>query len=685
MRTGYYFGLAKEGIRKNKRLYFPYLFTCMGMVMMCYILSALSENPNMSTFKGGGEIGFFLHLGTYIIVVFSAFFLFYSHSFLIRRRKKEFGLYSVLGMGRRDLAKILLWENLISTGVALGGGLVFGILFSKLAEVGLLNVLDREINLKLWVSTQSILSTTVEYLIVFFLIFLNALRQIRFASVISLLGSEKSGEKPPKGNWFLAIAGLGILVFAYYIAVTIKDPIAAVMLFFAASIMVIVATYLLMIAGSVFFCRLLQKNKKYYYKTKHFISVSSMVYRMKRNGAGLATICILATMILVMISSTSCLYLGNEDALRYRYPKEINVMMYADSQEILGEGNYQQTLDVLRRLAVDNGAQITEENCFRCGIVSGVKKGNSIQTDVEEYGSRTLGELNNMVLIYFIPIADFNKENGVSIELEKDEIAIYGSGLTFPEDELNYADAKTFRIKHRLTAEEMGISEALQSSFVDEDIIQTIYIFVSDLEEGLGNLTDRVNATGDKEIQFSLGFSFDTGLSKSEQVTFLHNYKDAYLRQEFPVMRSYVEGREYLRSDFFVTFGGLFYLGIMLSIVFTIAAVLIIYYKQISEGYEDQNRFDIMQKVGMTQKEIKSSINSQMLTVFFFPLTLAGIHICFAFPIIHKLLILFGLDNVTLFAITSFISFLLFGLMYLGVYKITSNAYYRIVSHMMNE
>ena len=338
MRVGFYPKLAWNGIRKNKRLYTPYILTCIGMIMMYYIIIFLSDSPLLNEIAGGETAQNMLGMGTWVIAVFACIFLFYTNSFLIRRRKKEFGLYNILGMGKRNIAVILLWETLIIAAISLTAGCAAGIAFSKLAELGLLNIIRGDVEYSLTVSWGSIGKVCIIFPVIFVCIFLNSLRQIHTANPVELLHSENAGEKPPKGNWMLGILGIVLLGAAYYLAVTIREPLSALTWFFVAVIMVIIGTYLLFISGSVLFCRILQKNKSYYYKSTHFVSVSSLVYRMKRNGAGLASICILGTMVLVMHSSTACLYFGAEDSLRTRYPRNISVnFSWADAEGMNNE------------------------------------------------------------------------------------------------------------------------------------------------------------------------------------------------------------------------------------------------------------------------------------------------------------------------------------------------------------
>ena len=333
MGIGFYPHLAWDGIRKNKRLYLPYILTCTGMVMMFYIIAFLAGDTMLKTVRGGSFVTEMLGLGTYVIMIFAVIFLFYTNSFLMKRRKKEFGLYNVLGMGKGNLARILFWESVQIAFISISTGLVFGMAFAKLGEIAVMHAINRENNYNIKVNAEALLMTLKVFGAIYVLLFFNMVRQIKMSNTVELLKSDNKGEKTPKANWFIALCGVVILGGAYYIAVTIGDPITALSMFFVAVIMVIIGTYLLFIAGSVTLCRILQKNKHYYYKTNHFVSVSSMLYRMKRNGAGLASICILCTMVLVMLSSTVCLYTGEEGVIRNRYPKDIDITVTFDDYE----------------------------------------------------------------------------------------------------------------------------------------------------------------------------------------------------------------------------------------------------------------------------------------------------------------------------------------------------------------
>ncbi len=672
MKLGFYQKLAADGIRKNKRMYLPYILTCIIMVMMDYLIFHLHYSRTVGNMRGGEQTQTILGLGGWVIAVFAGIFLFYTNSFLIRRRKKEFGLYNILGMERRHLGIILFWENLF---VAVGSilvGMAAGILFSKLAELALCNVLKETVSFAVSFAPQAVKDTSIVFGVIFLLIFINGLRQVFFTSALALMKSENYGEKPPKANWLFGIAGVVLLGIAYWLAVSIRDPLTAIFIFFLAVIMVIAATYLIMIAGSVMFCRILQKNKSYYYKPAHFVSVSSMVYRMKRNGAGLASICILATMVLVMISSTASLYFGSEDALRTQFSREMNVSARFADMNGFAEENIAGIKGAIEKEAANAGMTIQNAYDFTYATVAGALIGNEVEVDRNAFeGSLAMG-LDSLHVFYFLPISVYNAQTGSNVTLEQDEAIISSSQTSYKESTLTFKRAATLRVK-----EVVKSPEDLNFGYEPSPVI---VVYVEDMHYACDGLATMMDAGMGTFLGMGWEFHFDTGLSGEEQIAAGQQLRDNLGQYGFRYERCLIESREANRADFLAGFGGLFFLGILLSIVFIIAAVLIIYYKQISEGYEDQARFDIMKKVGMTGKEIRKSINSQLLTVFYLPLVLAGLHICFAFPIIRKLLQLFGLVNWKLFAGVSLLCFAIFSLFYAVIYRITSNAYFNIVN-----
>ena len=537
-----YARLAWDGIRKNKRLYLPYILTCVGAVTMYYMMRELRDSPLLESMKGGGSSRMILGLGTWVIAVFSLLFLFYTYSFLIRRRQREFGLYHVLGLGKRHIALLCALETLFTAAIALVAGLAAGVGLSFAVELGLRSTMRAAVDFAFSINGGALLQTALLYLAIFLLILLSTLVKVGRGSAMSLLRSENYGEKPPKANVFVAVLGAVLLAVAYVMAVSIQEPLQAMLLFFAAVILVILATYLLFIAGSVALCKALQKNRNYYYQPRHFVSVSSMAYRMKRNGAGLASICILATMVLVMLSSSACLYFGAEDSLNATYPTEFDVTVSVSDPA---------TVPNLEKALNEAGAP---------------------------YG-----------------------------------VAVWQQG----------------------TLEQWEDGAEWSAAF----------------DTGLS-----------RERQLALGRAISSALNNPETTW---GYSTAF--------------RAEAADEFYGTYGSLFFIGIILSVLFICAAVLIIYYKQLCEGYEDQPRFAIMQKVGMTAADIRRSVNSQLLTVFFLPLAGAALHMAFAFPMIRRMLLLFRLTNTGLFVATALISFAVLTVVYTLVYKATSNAYYRIV------
>lgn len=650
---------------------------------MFYIISYLHYSDSVAAMRGGAIVQTMLNLGTITVGIFSCIFLFYTNSFLIRRRKKEFGLYHILGMGKRNIARILFWETMLTALISLVIGIGFGILFSKLAELGMLRLMHAQATYSMQISPDSILFTITVFGCIFILLFFNALRQIHFSGAISLIRSENVGEKPPKGNWILGILGLGCLVVAYYLAVTVADPVSALGMFFIAVILVIFGTYLIMIAGSVLFCRLLQKNKHYYYKANHFVSISSMVYRMKRNGAGLASICILATMVLVMLSTTVSLYFGMDDVLSNRYPYQFNTTVSYNSFDTMSDEN---TASILK-LASDamDKYECTQSNVsdYRSACFYGYLIDNDFVCDAKfDSHSETTNYLEG-TMFYFVPLSDYNKMMGTNETLASDEALLFSTRYSdYNESTISFEHGMTYTIKKQIDKFRPDGNSMANISTTFVLIVPDIHAAVDAIAALPGN---------EKSVYFYWHYNFDTNLNRDDQILLANDlsstisdfFTQSY-KQNTGIKSCQFESRAANYEDFFADFGGLFYLAIVLSIVFLLAAVLIIYYKQISEGYEDQARFDIMQKVGMTKREIKKSINSQLLTVFFLPLVGAGIHLIFAFPMIRKILLLFNLTNLHLYTIVTLISFGAFALFYTIVYRITSNAYYHIVSGASN-
>ena len=674
MKRGFFFKLALDGMRKNKRLYLPYLLTCAGMVMMFYILYGLAKSPLMETMRGGNTMSVILMLGTIVITLFSLLFLFYTNSFLARRRNKEFGLYNILGMNKRNLSRILLWETVLCALFSLIVGLASGILFFKLAELFLLHMAGAEADFTLRISPKGVLGAVLFFGVIFAMLMVVSLARLHISRPLDLLKSEAAGEKPPKANWLFALAGVVILGVAYYLAVTIESPLTAVMLFFAAVLMVIVATYLLFIAGSVALCKLLQKKKGYYYRPNHFVSVSSMSFRMKRNGAGLASICILATMVLVMLSSTSCLYFGGSDALRGRYPYDVMTCTEFDAPADCTPAAREQVSAILADAA---GSQ--EQILYKVLSTSGTFENGIL--DVGSFDRQIVASsasvLDLVRSVCILPLSDYNRLAGTDRTLAPGEALLWSSGKRYDYDFFAVKDCRTLQIREKL--------DDLPFRIPTSSILGTTYfVIVPDWDDYCAEIHKYVTGLGNEMISADtelLGCINLPGMSAEEQCDVQNTISAAVQDIKDPGWIYFrASSLADNRSDYFGTYGSLFFLGIILSIVFIAAAALIIYYKQLSEGYEDQSRFDVMQKVGMTKKEIRSAINSQVLTVFFVPLLLAGVHLAFAFPFVQKIIRLFGVFNTPLLILTSVICFFAFALFYVFVYRRTAKAYYSIVS-----
>ena len=673
--TGLYLRLAASGIRKNGRTYIPYILTCSGMIMMFYIIGFLTYGDFLNNVRGGNLMSEMLGFGVVVMVVFSAIFLFYTNSFLIKRRKKELGLYNILGMGKLNIARIMIWETLIIFAVSMTAGIGVGILFSKLAMLGAAKMLGEQAAVGFEVNPFVMVLALIFYGIIFFLILLNSLRQVFRARPIELLHSESAGERPPKARVIPALLGLVLLGTAYYMAITIKEPIMAVFAFFLAVLMVIVGTYLLFIAGSVAYCKLLQKNKNYYYKTNHFISVSQMAYRMKRNGAGLASICILSTMVLVTLSSTICLYAGEERMLQQRYPRDIILSPHTVEAEAIPP-----FIDYVHKKVSGYGEQIQNELYYPYLNITGKFVDGEVLMS-PRYDANLIDDVRS---IYIIPADEYSRITGDDPGLSEGEAAIYCKLQPYNYDSIKLDEFGTFNIKKRLENFELIGNDVA-------NVMPSVYLLVRDTGI-MGDIYDYQLDVYDYPSSVTYYYGFDLDCDRDKKLEIYDDIRHGIWDEAGPFSEdsgyfdTAVSGNcvESDREDFYALYGGLFFLGILLGSVFILAAVLIMYYKQVSEGFEDNRRFEILRNVGMTKQEIRRSINSQVLTVFFMPLVAAGIHTAFAFSIISKLLRLFAMTDVGFLAMVTVCCYIAFAILYVVVYIITSRSYYSIVSGKVN-
>lgn len=678
MKTAIYPKLAVDGIRKNKRFYLPYILTCTGMVMMYYIIHHLAAMSALEKMSGGGSTAMILGLGVWVVAVFALIFLVYTNSFLMRRRKKEFGLYNILGMGKKNLGAVLFFETAAVFLISVISGLAIGIALSKLAEAGLVYMINGEVSYKFTVSVDAVKDTVLIFGAIFCLLYLKSLAGIWRLNAVSLLKSENTGEKPPKANYLFGIVGIIILAFAYYVSVSIESPLLAISWFFIAVIAVIIATYLIFISASVMLCRILQKNKHYYYRKNHFVSVSSMAYRMKRNGAGLASICILSTMVLVIMLGAGSLYFGAEDSLRTRYPKDISVSADYnpyDDKTAYSAAKRDMIVNEVNSVLSQYGVSPENAEKYTEAAVIAMLSDGKLVANPELVNAASAATMKNVCNISFVSVEEYNRCMNISEKLLPDEVMIYCIRREY--------DDKTVAVGDNIYKVKKKVADMINSGSAAADILPTVFIVMNEPEKAC----DAVNAQFDSDDYFcrpSFTYSFDVDLAAEKEKELAKSIYER-LRELDSAGRigfysDSVECRETERADFYGAYGGIFYLGIILSLVFLLATVLIIYYKQITEGYEDERRFEIMQKVGMTESDIRKSINSQMLTVFLLPLFTAALHLCFAFPMIRRLLLLFNLQNVALMITVLLGAVAVFGLFYALIYKVTSNSYYAIVS-----
>lgn len=660
MNNRFFSKLAASNIKKNGKAYIPYILSCVMTVALFYIVKSLSYNPGLKNMVGSSTMMTMMSMCSVIIALFAIVFLFYTNSFLMKRRKKEFGVFNILGMEKSHIAKTMAWENFYVTFISIVGGLVIGLALDKAMFLLIAQVLNEEITLGFFISDKAIISTIVMFCVIFLLILLNSIRQIHTANPIELVTAGNAGEREPKTKWVLAILGLLSLGAGYYIALTIENPLTALVYFFFAVILVIIGTYMLFTAGSIALLKILRKNKKYYYKTKHFTSISGMIYRMKQNAVGLANICILSTAVLVMVSSTSSLMLGLQDVIATRYPDDFVVYSNETSEERAYE-----SFDTIRELQEEQNLNVTSEREYRYLVFPAFINGDTFEV-TRDANFSSLGNLNNLI---FVSLSDYNRVMATDKTLAENEVLIYSDRLQF--------DSPTLKIFDREYSVKEKIDEFIGNGLIVAVAANTQFIVLpdgTDIDE-LYAMQKEALPDGASEIQYYYGFNSDA--DEETQRVFYRTLLEDYVGHGY---EGTIESKADSRSEFVALYGGFFFIGIFLGVLFIMATVLIIYYKQISEGYDDKQRYEIMQKVGMTHQEIKNSIHSQVLTVFFLPLIVAGIHIVVAFPIINKLLALLNLLNVQLFLTCTVVCYVVFAVMYLLIYLLTARTYYKIVS-----
>ena len=666
----FYPKLACTNLRKNAKTYFPYILSSICTIMTFYSMLFIANNPGLEDMPGGDVLPVFCNLGAIVIGIFATILLFYTNSFLIKRRKKELGLYCILGMEKRHIAKVLFFEVLITAAVSIILGLAAGVLISKLLYLVLLNIMNTTIQLTFSISTASIITTVILFLCIFFLTLLSNLWQIKLTNPINLLRGGQQGEKEPKTKWITSIVGFIMLGIGYGIAVTVKSPIDALGLFFLAVLAVIVGTYCLFIAGSIAILKLLKRNKRFYYKPNNFISISGMIYRMKQNAAGLANICILSTMVLVTVSTTVSLYVGQENILNEQFPRNFIVSL---SNRVDDNGSVTDSIDAQQQRlgqmvdqTLAKHSVTAEDQLVYTSVSFTAKRENNTFSSVEN--SAIEEEYTALMLM---TIDDYNQMQGTNDILKSGEAYIFYNAKPYGESSIQIGDL-SFQVVKDL--DELAIGKRTDVTYFNQYVVvvkdmNTIYNVIDAFYDGMDT------ALMKQELPTrSVGINI-TG--KDQAVVDAANELFDQVRSELP--DASCSSRPTVREEWYALYGGFLFLGLFLGSLFLMATVLIIYYKQISEGYDDHDRFEIMQKVGMSKKEVKKTIHKQIMVIFFLPLVVAVIHVSVAFNVIKRLLFIFGLTDVGLFGICTTVTILVFALVYVIVYALTAKAYYGIV------
>ena len=665
MRNFFYFRLALTNIKKHARSYVPYIITCVITIAMFYIIKSLAFNldKNLSSVSAATSMS----LGSIVVAIFAIIFLFYTNSFLLKKRKKEFGLYNILGMEKKHMSALIATESLIISVISLVLGLIIGIALDKLIFMIVIKLLDGQSPLGFTIIPEAILHTVVLFCIIFAAILLNSVRIVYTTKTIDLLQGSNTGEKEPKTKWLLAILGVLCLGGGYTISIISKNPVTTIGLLFIAIVLVVIGTYFIFVAGITVLLKLLRKNKGFYYKTSHFISISGMIYRMKQNAVGLANICVLSTMVLVMISTTSSLFIGMQDAIDAVLPYDYKITVAND------ETTNQQVKEDLKKTAADNNIKITKFVDYEYLEFNADLKYNCITAS--DYSV----ESKNLVGLIIVTQQDYNMLTNSNVRLSDGQVMMFYPN-SFPYSDLTIFDQR-YKVK-----ESRKISDFIPGkSRMGYSIYDSYGIVVKDnsqLEQISKYFKSYYSNTEFSKFNCSFydcGFNVDADQKKQLEFNQVLENSDIFDNLRYKNFVSYFF-KSTMYQDFRDTYSSMFFLGIFLSILFIMATILIIYYKQISESYDDKERYEIMQNVGMSHTEVKRTIRSQVLTVFFLPLIVAGIHVAFAFPIMSRVLSLLGLINVTLYIICTVICFLVFALMYGIIFAITSRLYYKTVN-----
>lgn len=670
MHKGIFSRLAKQNIRNNKSTYIPYIITCIFCIAMIYMMEFLRDCPTLDqAVRQADEVRMIVFTGEIVVEIFCIIFLIYSNSFLMKRRQKEIGLYNILGLERNHIGIVMFLETIITSIGSLAGGIAAGIIGSKLALLLLLKLLHIPSVLGFYISVKGIFTCLFMFGIVFLMILFLNLAKIHLSRPVELLRGNNTGEKEPAAKWLMALIGFICLGAGYYLAVTTESPIKAITIFLLAVILVMAGTYLLFTAGSIVILKFLRRRKSFYYRTGNFISISGMLYRMKQNAIGLASICILSTGVLLMISMTVSIYFGINDIMLNRYPYDVDMSVTSISEE-----ECQTAIEAFEKAVVDNKVPVEKfvEEIYLDIVCS--KNGDQILIKP----TNTIRNSDSVLVLSLLNQAEYERLTGISANLNDGEIfawypsTVQKDSVTVDETEFT---VKKWLDKNPLTCGEDAVSDNAVLVVTDEDF-KKFDEMRTEMYKGVSS------APAGEDLTLHLGLDI-TG-SETDKIDFgtpvMEAVKD--LRKngglsENSWITSGIRQQEY--ESYYADNGSLLFIGIFLGSLFLMGTAMIIYYKQISEGYEDQKRFEIMQKVGLSRREVRSSVRRQILMVFFLPLLMAMLHITMAFPMIRRLLLLFGMTNTKLFIGCTAGTVLIFAVVYGLIYLMTARSYYHIV------
>ena len=670
MHKGIFSRLAKQNIRNNKSTYIPYIITCIFCIAMIYMMEFLRDCPTLDqAVRQADEVRMIVFTGEIVVEIFCIIFLIYSNSFLMKRRQKEIGLYNILGLERNHIGIVMFLETIITSIGSLAGGIAAGIIGSKLALLLLLKLLHIPSVLGFYISVKGIFTCLFMFGIVFLMILFLNLAKIHLSRPVELLRGNNTGEKEPVAKWLMALIGFICLGAGYYLAVTTESPIKAITIFLLAVILVMAGTYLLFTAGSIVILKFLRRRKSFYYRTENFISISGMLYRMKQNAVGLASICILSTGVLLMISMTVSIYFGMNDIMLNRYPYDVDMSVTS-----ISEDECQTAIEAFEKAIADNKVPVEKsvEEIYLDIVCS--KNGDQILIKP----ANTIRNSDSVLVLSLLNQAEYERLTGISANLNDGEIfawypsAVQKDSVTVDETEFT---VKKWLDKNPLTCGEDAVSDNAVLVVTDEDFKKfdemrtEMYKGVSSAPAGedltlhlgldiTGSETDKIDF-GTPVMEVVKDLKKNGGLSENSWIT------------------SGIRQQEY--ESYYADNGSLLFIGIFLGSLFLMGTAMIIYYKQISEGYEDQKRFEIMQKVGLSRREVRSSVRRQILMVFFLSLLMAMLHITMAFPMIRRMLLLFGMTNTKLFIGCTAGTVLIFAVVYGLIYLMTARSYYHIV------